>query len=248
MFLDRFTKSPAIDSTADNQSLDKLPMDSLLEDRVPDYVVVVRRRVKWARIEVKPDGSVCMVVPRLMTQGEIKSFFNRKRGWVEQKRRLFAERAAAKPPSNEIRLFGEVYRFLHDPQASRPHVCRESRTVTHHRQLTKPQELSDWHRQYSKEYLSNRINEISEITGLRFNKIYIREQKTRWGSCSNKKNISLNWRLIKAPTCIIDYVIYHELAHTLEMNHSSRFWDLVEQHQPTYKKHRSWLKENGHLL
>ena len=73
-------------------------------------------------------------------------------------------------------------------------------------------------------------------------------QKTRWGSCSSNKTLSFNWKLMLAPPKVLDYVVVHEICHLREMNHSPRFWALVESLMPDYKQQRKWLKENGHTL
>ncbi len=80
---------------------------------------------------------------------------------------------------------------------------------------------------------------------IRYGRVSIRDQKTRWGSCSGKGNLNFNWRLLMMPEDIMDYVIVHELAHRREMNHSPRFWQIVENYIPDYQKRRQWLKENG---
>lgn len=78
-----------------------------------------------------------------------------------------------------------------------------------------------------------------------YGRMSIRDQKTRWGSCSSKGNLNFNWRLLMMPEEIMDYVVVHELAHRREMNHSPRFWQIVEMYIPDYQKRRQWLKENG---
>ena len=80
------------------------------------------------------------------------------------------------------------------------------------------------------------------------NKITVKRQKSRWGSCSSLKNINLNYHLIKAPLSVIDYVIIHEFAHLVHMNHSSRFWELVKSYCPDYKSHIDWLRKKGVFL
>lgn len=90
--------------------------------------------------------------------------------------------------------------------------------------------------------INARIGEFNKIYGYNFNKINIRNQKTRWGSCSVKKNLNFNYRIIYLPTKIIDYVIIHELCHLKEFNHSRRFWDLVKRGIPDYRDIRKELK------
>jgi predicted metal-dependent hydrolase len=74
------------------------------------------------------------------------------------------------------------------------------------------------------------------------------DNRYRWGSCTINDNISFNWRLIKAPMFVIDYVIVHELAHLIEANHTARFWSIVRAKTPTMEKAKTWLKEQGHVL
>lgn len=104
------------------------------------------------------------------------------------------------------------------------------------------------YREAAKEYFPKRVSYFSHVLGVSYGKITIRDQKTRWGSCSSKGNLSFNWRLILAPPNILDYVVVHELCHRKEMNHSPRFWALVESVMPEYKEYRKWLKENGNKL
>ena len=84
--------------------------------------------------------------------------------------------------------------------------------------------------------------------GVTYNKIMISDLKYRWGSCTPKDNLNFNWRLIKAPMFVIEYVIVHELAHLLEGNHTPEFWNIVKVQVPNYEKAKEWLKENGEML
>ena len=85
----------------------------------------------------------------------------------------------------------------------------------------------------------------ARIMGVSYERISIREQKTRWGSCSGQGNLNFNWKLILMPPEILDYVVVHELAHRKQMNHSKLFWAEVERILPDYERRRRWLKENG---
>ncbi|MBP1763343.1 MAG: hypothetical protein H6Q65_401 [Firmicutes bacterium] len=104
-------------------------------------------------------------------------------------------------------------------------------------------------------YIENASRQFTEKTtfwagrlNVRPVKISIRDQKSRWGSCSSRGNINYNWRIVMAPPEIMDYLVVHELCHMRVANHSSLFWELVAQFIPEYKQHRNWLKENGNLL
>jgi len=86
------------------------------------------------------------------------------------------------------------------------------------------------------------------LMGVTFGRVTVRDQRTRWASCSREGNLSFNWRLTLAPPETLDYVVVHELAHRLEMNHSRRFWAHVEKHFPDHRVHRRWLRKNGEAL
>lgn len=96
--------------------------------------------------------------------------------------------------------------------------------------------------------LESRADYFAGQLGVSFGRISIRDQKTRWGSCSSAGNLNFNWKLALVPPEVLDYVVVHELAHRLEMNHSASFWARVEQILPDYKKRRAWLKEYGGAL
>ena len=90
-----------------------------------------------------------------------------------------------------------------------------------------------------------KVKYFAGVMNVNYGRITIRNQKTRWGSCSAKKNLNFNCLLMLAPDEVVDYVVVHELCHLIEMNHSKKFWAQVEQVMPDYKKHKQWLKEHG---
>lgn len=108
--------------------------------------------------------------------------------------------------------------------------------------------LVNKHKKYARKIFEARVSYFHQFTGGNYTSITIRDQKTRWGSCSGRGTLSFNWRLILAPPEILDYVVVHELCHLTHMNHSREFWDLVGSVIPDYKVRRKWLKENGHTL
>lgn len=105
--------------------------------------------------------------------------------------------------------------------------------------------IADWYKSYARETFQKKADFYGGKMGVDFGRISIREQKTRWGSCSGKGNLNFNWKLMMMPEAIIDYVVIHELAHRKHMDHSAAFWQEVEKNLPDYKGRRDWLKKNG---
>lgn len=95
--------------------------------------------------------------------------------------------------------------------------------------------------------IPDKVSRYAGLLGVTYGRITVRNQKTLWGSCSRKGNLNFNCMLMKAPERVLDYVIVHELCHRIEMNHSKRFWALVEEVIPDHKKCRKWLREEGSL-
>ncbi len=104
--------------------------------------------------------------------------------------------------------------------------------------------VEKWFREYARYTLTRKAIQFSEEMGVTFGRISIKEQKTRWGSCSSKGNINFNWKLVLMPEGIQDYIVVHELAHLKEMNHSARFWKEVEKVLPDYADRVKWQKRH----
>lgn len=102
-----------------------------------------------------------------------------------------------------------------------------------------------WYMRTAYESLKDRLDYFCKIIGLTYNNMRIKEQRTRWGSCSKKGNLNFNWKLIMSPQWVIDYVMVHEICHLRYLNHSKQYWDMVALYSPDYKKAQEWLKKNG---
>lgn len=103
-------------------------------------------------------------------------------------------------------------------------------------------------RKAAKEYIPQRVAYYHQFTGGTYTTITIRDQKSRWGSCSSRGTLSFNYRLMLAPPEVLDYVVVHELCHLRHMNHSKDFWLMVESILPDYKNAKRYLKDHGHEL
>ncbi len=100
-------------------------------------------------------------------------------------------------------------------------------------------------KEFARKIILKKINKFNKFYNFSFERIYIRNQKTRWGSCSSKRNLSFNWKLIKLPKDLADYVVVHELCHLKELNHSHNFWTLVSKAIPNYKGLRKQIRKFG---
>ena len=110
----------------------------------------------------------------------------------------------------------------------------------------RPEDVSeDDARRAARELVTMVAEEEAEALGVSYRRIDIRDQRTRWGSCSPRGTLSFNWRLSLAPLEVLDYVVVHELCHLREPNHSPRFWRLVTERRPGWRKQRAWLREHG---
>jgi predicted metal-dependent hydrolase len=104
--------------------------------------------------------------------------------------------------------------------------------------------LEQWLKETARKEIPEKAKRWAEKMGVEFNRAAIKDQKTLWGSCSSKKNLNFCWRLIKAPEIVLDYIIIHELAHLIHLNHSADFWAEVAKWSPDYKNHRQWLNRH----
>ncbi len=111
-----------------------------------------------------------------------------------------------------------------------------------------PRRLLDWLKKQARRRLVERVEFHADRLGLSYRRIGVRDQSSRWGSCSSNRTLSFSWRLILAPRHVLDYVAAHEVAHLREMNHSPQFWALVEKTMPEHRAARNWLRQHGHEL
>lgn len=210
-------------------------------------VRIIRRPVKHARLRVREDTSVELVVPADFGPGEIEAILRKKELWIHRHQAFFRAHPRSTPElwNGELLLFGERFRMVRDPSLRRRVVVdRPQRLVRSKTGLADNAKRDRWFRVFARSYLTDRVEELSRKHGFRYGRLFVRSQRTRWGSCSAKRNISLNRRLITAPTYVIDYVIVHELVHTRVMDHSQRFWVNLAAICPDHRRAVDWLQRN----
>lgn len=216
---------------------------------LPDNYSVVRRDVKHARLRVHEDGSVQMFVPFSFSDEEIERLIEAKTQWIASKQRFFAQKERIKLRRNEILLFGNRYTYYYSAKyKNKIEINHETKTIQANRDLLDSTIQEKWLKSVAKKHITKRVEALSEALLLPYNKLYIRSPKRKWGNCSKEKNISINWKIIKAPKFVIDYVIIHELCHTVIMKHTVRFQTLLRSHCPDCEQAQVWLDRYGNSL
>ncbi len=210
------------------------------------YSVRRSTRARRVRVSVDPRVGVQVVLPQRAARREAAAAVAELRPWIE---RRLAEAAAAR-----ARLAGEPGTVPYLGAALRV-LPEDGRTRVHRRgdELLVPAAgpavaLERWYRRAAREEIALRLGPVTAALGRRHAGLTIRNQRTRWGSCSANGTMSFNWRLLLAPEPVLDYVIWHEACHLVVMDHSAGFWSLLERHLPGFRGPQGWLRTNGSAL
>jgi predicted metal-dependent hydrolase len=222
------------------------------------YTVRRSDRARHARIDVGPAG-VEVVVPRHMALRHVQPFLEEKRPWIERTLRRYRA-AEAEVPSPRLEDGGFLpylgrrleLRVRRDLGRRRAHVVLRGDTL-HVAVGGRGREpvraaVEAWLRRRAREEITRRVDAAVARAGTSYSRVSIRDQRTRWGSCSSTRSMSFNHRLLLAPEEILDYVIEHEVAHLEVLDHSPRFWRLIASRSPRYREHERWLRRHGAAL
>ncbi|NCN87714.1 MAG: M48 family metallopeptidase [Candidatus Pacebacteria bacterium] len=209
-------------------------------------------RSKSIKISINSAGKVLVSYPRWTPRFVVDKFVSAQENWIEIQLNKIKEKLVISEDNDNIHIFGKKYqKVLHDFLELPYGVTVQDGVlnVNLHGTSKKHKELLDrFLKNTAEKYIVPRTYALAKKMNLSFKNITLRQQKTRWGSCSSQKNLNFNWRLVHYLPNIIDYVIIHELAHLVHMNHSQAFWNLVRQYDPEYLKHRGFLKRCGMVL
>lgn len=229
-----------------------------LAGRRISYQVRVSPRARSIRLVIRPATGLEVVLPRGASPARAEQVIHEKADWVLRTldriaseparepaplvsgsalafagRRLTLALATGAPPSRfRATLEGDTLRLTTADAA--PDTVRAA--------------LEVWYRRQARIVIAERLTHWNAHYGFAYGRVTIKEQKSRWGSCSRQGNLNFNWRLLLAPAPILDYVVIHELAHLKELNHSPRFWAVVAQTCPDYAAKRRWLRQHGRDL
>lgn len=218
---------------------------------VMPLVLVHNPRARRYILRVQPDGTTRVTIPRGGSAGAARQFAARHEDWLARARQRMA--AKSKPPrqwlvGDTIMFRGESTVIATVTTATNfvrlgPEVIRVTDANTDLRR-----EIEAHLRRLATQELPLRVQAHAAQHQLTVQRVTVRNQRSRWGSCSRRGTLSLNWRLIQTPPAVQDYIILHELMHLRQMNHSARFWAEVKSVCPDYQAAERWLKQNTSLL
>lgn len=234
---------------------------------------VLRKSLGTRNLSLRLDHSKRLYIsaPRLMSTKRIVEFLEEKQNWIKKNlqkiEEMNQEKAASKKSfthGEDFVLLGEKYKLdIQLTPKKRPKAYFECGDEGANRLILEIHEdtpfrdipelgrkaIEKLYREYARAHFMERLSTINKTHyRYRYGDVRIKNQRTLFGSCSSKGNLNFNWRVIMAPEGVVDYLMTHELCHLKEMNHSKKFWSLVERACPQYKTHRKWLKSKGHTL
>lgn len=219
-----------------------------------NYTVKRSSKRKKLTITVERDRRVIVHAPEALSDERIESIVHAKRQWIHDKIKHPQKYAVPDAPGKEL-VSGESALYL--GRSYQVEIVKDGTDEIRFEQRflipvrfssDRKQVLRNWYIAKAERKIMPRVKKFAKNLGVVFANVKIVDNRYRWGSCTIKNNLNFNWRLIKAPMYVVDYVIIHELAHLLEANHTPRFWNIVRTHSTKMDTAKLWLLENGQIL
>ena len=217
------------------------------------YTVRRSFKARRVRLEVRQQTGLTVIVPRSYPISQLYGLLKSKERWISRNLQRFSN-SHSLSARKELK-YGDTVPYLgQDLELVKQENHHGESVVLYGNKLALSPDLfkngllelalEQWYRTEAARLITEIADKLSSQMGIDYKRILIRGQKTRWGSCSHKKNLSFNWKLIMAPEPVVEYVTIHELIHLKEMNHSKKFWELIAQYCPDWRQHKKWLKQH----
>ncbi|RIV29219.1 M48 family peptidase [Alicyclobacillaceae bacterium I2511] len=230
-------------------------------EELPVEIIYSPHRHRTVSLEVHLD-KVLVRAPHMVSAESIDALIERRKSWLHKRWQALQERLQRQfteekdPSGTGLWLFGQPLTadVKYTPMNSYTVHAKSDAHLSIHGPAHTPRDLGaqaamvEWLKAQAMQTIPARVQQWAAQIGATYNKIRIKDQRSRWGSCSSQRNLNFNWRLVQVPEFVLDYVVVHELCHLWEMNHSTRFWSLVGTHFPRYEEARIWLRQNGVAL
>jgi len=211
------------------------------------YAVRRSDRARRVRVTVDPGRGVEVVLPRRAPQRAAADAILELEPWIRRRLdELEAARSVVAARGDTVPYLGTSLRLV--PERGRTRVQRRGEELRVPGGADREPALERWYRRAARDEVAARLDHACALAGLSYTGLTIRGQRTRWASCSRSGAMSFNWRLLLAPAEVLDYVVWHEVCHLRVMDHSPRFWALLERWCPDCREHSRWLRRHGRTL
>lgn len=214
--------------------------------------IVENDRARRLTLRIDAGGrGLRVTVPPGLARGEVERFLNRHQGWLEQRLAKVPDQPQVRP-GIKIPIRGVPHLIVHE--AGTRGTVRQSQDengptlLVHGDAAHLPRRIADFLKREAKRDIEALVAKHCEAAGRRAKAIRFRDTTSRWGSCTSDGTLSFSWRIMMAPTPVINYLVAHEVAHLREMNHGPQFWQLCEELCPDTDRCKAWLKRNGGAL
>lgn len=202
-----------------------------------------RQQRKSIVFSLRDSKTILIKTPHSIPQNTVRRILQSHAAWICQKSQMLKQVL----PKDSMLYLGKSFKVKLCPlvDAKCSTHWQDGALIIAATKSTNQLALQEWYKKQALTFLKHRADYWAQRMQVKFTHLAIRDQKSRWGSCSSKKRLSFNWRIIMTPPAIIDYLIIHECSHLREMNHSAAFWQIVAIYDPQFIAHRSWLKKEG---
>lgn len=224
----------------------------LYASTMPDaYTITITRSMRRTlSLHILPDASLEIKAPFFVSKSQIDTFIEDHKLWIDKRRNVLKQKVAAQ----KTYTHGETFLYLGKEYALE--IGNYTSIKIHGEKLLFPKALSfrakkemeTWYIAQAKEIITAQTEKFAKEMHTSYKKIVFSDTKSQWGSCTRDNRLQFSWRLIMTPLLVLNYVVIHELAHTIEKNHSFLFWSKVRAVNPSYKQQIKWLKQHGNTL
>ncbi len=220
---------------------------------------LIRSKRKTVSLIVQNDGVLLVKAPLKYPVDQINAFVKSKSPWIIEKLKKVErqnEKQNLEKPSfgaeSTVMYLGRTYTLKIELVASKERILRQNQEIVIFSKNTEASHLmkllESYYKKEAQQFIDDRLAILSQRMGVTPLKVQAKVQKKRWGTCNSKGAIYINWKLILTPPEIFEYVLIHEWAHLIHLDHSKSFWQVVNRVDPHYKSHVAWLKEHSYII
>jgi predicted metal-dependent hydrolase len=212
-----------------------------------DYKIKRSARSFNLRISINSQAQVIVSAPKIMPEFLIRKYVEGQRAWIESNLAKVKKNQVS-IQNDELYIFDKKYQVILNNQADKIGVVASGEKILVNNLAPKSsgkvqKQIEEFLKKTAHKYLATRTALLAKKMGVTYKNLALRQQASRWGSCSSRGNLNFNWRLVHYKPEIIDYVIIHELAHLIELNHSKKFWEIVKKYDSQYLLHKGELRK-----